>query len=152
METRGLDRPSHALSPETQYSMRKAGPGNLHFSRGRMTNEHDWAAWRNEFPSTAACVHFNHAGVAPVSRRVADAVTSFIADARDSAILHYAAWERRADEVRAAAAALVNAGVDELAFVGSTSDGLSIVATGYPWARGDSVVIAAGEFPSNVYP
>ncbi len=117
-----------------------------------MTNEHDWAAWRNEFPSTTACVHFNHAGVAPVSRRVADAVATFIADARDSAMLHYATWERRGEEVRTAAAALVNARVDEIAFVGGTSDGLSILATGFPWTRGDSVVTAAGEFPSNVYP
>lgn len=117
-----------------------------------MNGDHDWATWRREFPSTAACTHFNHAGVAPVSRRVADAVATFIADARDFAILHYASWERRADEVRAAAARLVGARTDELAFVGSTSDGLSIVATGFPWARGDSVVTAAGEFPANVYP
>ncbi len=110
------------------------------------------AAWRREFPSTGACVHFNHAGVAPVSRRVADAVAAFIADARDFALLHYSAWERRADEVRAAAARLVGGTSDEIAFVAGTSDGLSIVATGYPWARGDSVVTAADEFPANVYP
>ncbi len=110
------------------------------------------AAWRREFPSTAACVHFNHAGVAPVSRRVADAVDAFIADARDVGTLHYPAWERRGDEVRAAAARLVGGAADEIAFVGGTSDGLSIVATGFPWTRGDSVVTAAGEFPANVYP
>jgi cysteine desulfurase/selenocysteine lyase len=110
------------------------------------------AAWRREFPSTGACVHFNHAGVAPVSRRVADAVAGFITDARDFALLHYAAWERRADQVRAAAARLVGGASDEIAFVGGTSDGLSIVATGFPWTRGDSVVTAAGEFPANVYP
>jgi cysteine desulfurase/selenocysteine lyase len=108
--------------------------------------------WRKEFPSTAACVHFNHAGVAPVSRRVADAVAAFIADARDFALLHYAAWERRAEDVRAAAARLVGANADEIAFVASTSDGLSILATGFPWQAGDSVVTAAGEFPANVYP
>ena len=107
---------------------------------------------REQFPSTAACVHFNHAGVAPVSRRVADAVASFIADARDFGTLHYGAWERRAEEVRAAAARLVGAAADELAFVASTSDGLSILATGFPWTHGDSVVTAAGEFPANVYP
>jgi selenocysteine lyase/cysteine desulfurase len=107
---------------------------------------------RDQFPSTGVCVHFNHAGVAPVSCRVADAVVAFIADARDFALLHYAAWERRAEEVRAAAARLIHADTDELAFVANTSDGLSILATGFPWAPGDSVVTAAGEFPANVYP
>jgi selenocysteine lyase/cysteine desulfurase len=110
------------------------------------------SAWRDEFPITRACVYFDHAGVAPVSRRVADAVTAFIADARDFARLHYPAWEARAEAVRAAAARLVNATADEVAFVASTSDGLSAVATGIDWKAGDNVVAVDGEFPANVYP
>jgi len=108
--------------------------------------------WRDEFPITDACAYLDHAGVAPVSMRVADAVATFIADARDFARLHYAEWERRADETRGAAARLLGAQRDEIAFVASTSDGLSAVATGLEWRRGDSVVVAAGEFPANVYP
>jgi selenocysteine lyase/cysteine desulfurase len=108
--------------------------------------------WRNEFPVTAACVYFDHAGVAPVSRRVADAVSNFIADARDFGRLHYAAWEQRAEAVRAAAARLLGAAADEVAFVASTSDGLSTIATSIDWRPGDSVVAVDGEFPANVYP
>jgi selenocysteine lyase/cysteine desulfurase len=108
--------------------------------------------WRDEFPSAADAIHFNHAGVAPVSRRVADAVTAFIADARDHGPLHYAAWEARAEAVRAAAAQAIAASPDEVAFVASTSDGLSTIATGLEWRAGESVVCAAGEFPANVYP
>lgn len=108
--------------------------------------------WRNEFPVTSACVYFDHAGVAPVSRRVADAVAAFIADARDFARLHYPAWELRAEAVRVAAAGLVHAAAEEVAFVASTSDGLSAVATAFDWKPGDSVVAVDGEFPANVYP
>jgi selenocysteine lyase/cysteine desulfurase len=107
---------------------------------------------REQFPVTAQCVYFDHAGVAPVSRRVADAVAAFIADARDHARLHYPAWEARAEAVRAAAARLVGAATEEIAFVASTSDGLSCVATGVEWRHGDSVVAVDGEFPANVYP
>ena len=107
---------------------------------------------REEFPVTAQCVYFDHAGVAPVSRRVADAVTEFIADARDFGRLHYPAWEGRAEAVRAAAARLLRASTDELAFVASTSDGLSTIATAVDWRAGDSVVAVDGEFPANVYP
>jgi selenocysteine lyase/cysteine desulfurase len=109
-------------------------------------------AYRDEFPVTAECVYFDHAGVAPVSRRVADAVATFIGDARDFARLHYPAWEQRAEEVRGAAARLIGATADELAFVASTSDGLSSVATAFDWRPGDSVVAVDGEFPANVYP
>lgn len=41
---------------------------------------------------------------------------------------------------------------DEIAFVPSTSAGLSMVAAGLDWKAGDSVVTAEGEFPSNIYP
>lgn len=108
--------------------------------------------WRDEFPITARCAYLDHAGVAPVSRRVACAVERFIADARDFARLHYQAWEARAEEVRAAAARMIGAAADEIAFVGSTSDGLSAIATAVDWRRGDSVVAVSGEFPANVYP
>lgn len=107
---------------------------------------------RAEFPVTDRCVYFDHAGVAPVSRRVADAVAAFIADARDFGRLHYAAWEARAEAVRAAAARLVGAAPEETAFVASTSDGLSAIATAVEWRPGDSVVAVDGEFPANVYP
>lgn len=107
---------------------------------------------RREFPVTDRCVYFDHAGVAPVSRRVADTVSAFIADARDFGRLHYVTWEERAEAVRASAARLVGAGVDEVAFVASTSDGLSTIATGMDWRPGDSVVAVDGEFPANVYP
>jgi selenocysteine lyase/cysteine desulfurase len=107
---------------------------------------------RQEFPVTDRCVYFDHAGVAPVSRRVADAVAAFIADARDFGRLHYPAWEARAEAVRASAARLVGAATEEIAFVASTSDGLSAIATAVDWRRGDSVVAVDGEFPANVYP
>lgn len=107
---------------------------------------------RHEFPVTDRCVYFDHAGVAPVSRRVADAVAAFIADARDFGRLHYGAWEARAEAVRASAARLVGAGTDEIAFVASTSDGLSAIATAVDWRPGDTVVAVDGEFPANVYP
>jgi selenocysteine lyase/cysteine desulfurase len=109
-------------------------------------------AWRDEFPITTRCVYFDHAGVAPVSRRVADAVERFVADARDFGRLHYRAWEERGEAVRVAAGALVGAAGDEIAFVSSTSDGLSAIATGLDWRPGDSVVTVADEFPANVYP
>ncbi len=107
---------------------------------------------RDEFPVTAECVYFDHAGVAPVSRRVADAVAAFIVDARDFARLHYPAWEARTEAIREAAARLLGAASDEIAFVASTSDGLSSLATALDWKPGDSVVAVDGEFPANIYP
>jgi len=112
----------------------------------------DWDRWRHEFPITERCTHFNHAGVSPVSRRVAAAVTAFINEAMvvDAAVQRR--WEERAEEIRASMARLIGARADEIAFVKNTSEGISLVAAGLDWRSGDNVIAVDGEYPSNVYP
>src|SRR6185503_5482484 len=115
---------------------------------GRM----DWRRWRSEFPSTQHVTHFNHAGVSPISRRVAAAVHGFTDQAHviDAAV--QSGWEARNEEIRAAFARLIGAHADEIAFVKNTSEGLSLVAAGLDWREGDNVVAVDGEYPANVYP
>jgi selenocysteine lyase/cysteine desulfurase len=55
-------------------------------------------------------------------------------------------------ETRALAGRLIGAKAEEIAFVGSTSMGLAMVAAGLPWERGDSVVCYRDDYPANVYP
>ena len=128
------------------------GDGIVHPGERPRASTGERGVWRAEFPSVARCVYFDHAGVAPVSQRVVNAVARFVSDARDFGRLHYQGWERRAEEVRAAAARFLGAHSDEIAFVSGTSDGLSVVAGGLDWRSGDSVVVVADEFPANVYP
>lgn len=112
----------------------------------------DWTLWRAEFPSAARQVHMNHAGISPLPQRVGTAIRTFADEAvlLDAAV--YRRWEGRAEEVRAAAARLIGARAHEIAFVRSTSEGLSLVASGLAWEPGDNVVTVADEYPSNVYP
>jgi cysteine desulfurase / selenocysteine lyase len=53
---------------------------------------------------------------------------------------------------RAAAAALVGAGADEIALASSTSHGINLAARGLPLPAGSTVLISDREFPANVYP
>jgi selenocysteine lyase/cysteine desulfurase len=112
----------------------------------------DWSQWRLEFPITGHVTHFNHAGVSPVSRRVVATVTAFIDEATivDAAVQRR--WEARTEAVRANFARLVGARQEEIAFVKNTSEGLSLVAAGLDWHKGDTVIAVDGEYPSNVYP
>jgi selenocysteine lyase/cysteine desulfurase len=54
--------------------------------------------------------------------------------------------------MRATAARMIGAHPDEIALVGNTTAGISLVAEGFDWQPGDNVVTLADEFPSNVYP
>lgn len=112
----------------------------------------DWASWRAEFPSAERYVHMNHAGMAPISRRVADVLRVFADEALVIAPPIYARWQARTEEVRARFAHLVGAASDEIAFVRNTSEGISLFAAGLEWRDGDNVIALSDEYPANVYP
>jgi len=111
-----------------------------------------WDDWRQEFPITAQRVHLNHAGVSPISRRVAAAIAQFTDEALHLSPAFYRGWEARAEVVRGQFAKLIGARADEIAFVKNTSEAISLVAAGLDWHSGDNVIALDGEYPSNVYP
>ncbi|MBI2368739.1 MAG: aminotransferase class V-fold PLP-dependent enzyme [Deltaproteobacteria bacterium] len=108
--------------------------------------------YRAEFPVTRELIYFNHAGVAPLSRRVAEALVAFQADYVRFGALHSARWDEQVEACRGRFARLIGAQPEEVAFVKNTSEGLSHVALGLPWKAGDNVIISDLEFPANVYP
>lgn len=96
--------------------------------------------YRREFPVTINHVYLDHAGIAPVSLRVRAAINAFLAESTEGAAFQYPRWAHRVDKVRRFCAQLVNAGADEIAFIKSTSHGLSLVSEGLEWQRGDNVI------------
>ena len=64
----------------------------------------------------------------------------------------YPEWMEQIEEVRRLVAALLSCQPGELAFTGSTSEGLGMVASGVKWRNGDMVLIPTPEFPANLYP
>ena len=110
---------------------------------------HDWCS---EFPVTETYIYMNHAGVAPLSRRVRDAMIGFIEDATVNGAVNAEQWTETAEVCRAAAAQLINANTTEIAFMKNTTQGILIAANGIDWRKGDNVVTTAVEFPANIYP
>ena len=108
--------------------------------------------WRAEFPVTETYVYMNHAGVAPLSRRVQAAMIAFLEDATLNGAVNAPLWEEEAETCRGAAAQLLNANTTEIAFMKNTTQGILIAANGIDWRAGDNVVTTAVEFPANVYP
>jgi selenocysteine lyase/cysteine desulfurase len=109
-------------------------------------------SYRSEFPVTERMVYFNHAGVAPTSVRVRDAVTHWFDRHIARGILDEEGWEETAEACRARFAGLIGASPDEIAFVRNTSNGLALIAEGLAWRQGDRVAVATDiEYPSNVY-
>ncbi len=104
-----------------------------------------------EFPITKSYNFQNHAAVAPLSKRSADAGIEYFKHAHENAYLACDFW-KRVERIRARFAKLIGAGEDEIAFTKNTSDGVSMVANGLNWNTGDNVVTTSVEFPANMYP
>jgi len=111
----------------------------------------DWDAVRQEFPITRNYNFQNHAAVAPLSHRAAEAVRHYLNHSEENSYLR-GGFYKHAQRVRAQVAMLMNANPDEVTFTKNTSEGLSLVANGLSWQSGDNVVISNVEFPANVYP
>lgn len=105
----------------------------------------------DEFPVAKFKVFLGHAAVCPLPRRVAEAVAHFslncVSNDQETVLSPtYLA------ETRALAARLIGAQPDEIALVGPTSLGLSLVASGLKLRKGDNILIYLDDYPSNVYP
>ncbi|MGE5663840.1 MAG: aminotransferase class V-fold PLP-dependent enzyme [Deltaproteobacteria bacterium] len=113
----------------------------------------DVAPYReSEFPVTGRLIYLNHAGVSPIPSRSAAAGIRMLSTFRDEGAFKLRWWLELSEEARGRFARLVGASPEEVAFVKSTSEGLSFVAAGFPWKEGDNLVTANVEFPSNIYP
>ena len=111
----------------------------------------DYSVFREEFPITRNYNFQNHAAVAPISRRVADAIRAYVQHTEENSYLR-GDFQKRVDRIRLVLGTLINAKADEIAFTKNTSEGISFVANGLTWQSGDNVVITNVEFPANVYP
>jgi cysteine desulfurase / selenocysteine lyase len=104
-----------------------------------------------EFPICERKVFLAHAGVSPLPRCVATAVQQYAeAAARDDQ--EDVLPPGLIGETRQLAANLIGASREEIAFVGSTSMGLAMVAAGLDWQAGDNVVCYRDDYPANVHP
>jgi cysteine desulfurase/selenocysteine lyase len=112
----------------------------------------DWGEFRRQMPVAGRWVYLDHAAVAPLTGPAQDAMTRWAADASHNGGTSYPAWMQRIDQLRRLAARTIVAEPQEIALVRNTTEGISLVAEGFPWRPGDNVVIRADEFPSNQYP
>lgn len=127
-----------------------------------MSSEPDWHDWirrcdtdedwrRHEFPIARNKVFLAHAAVTTLPRAVAAAMNAFN-EACATDFNGFGDVIREVNAARQVAARLIGAGADEIALLGPTSLGLSLVARGLPWQSGDEIICYRDDYPANVYP
>lgn len=106
---------------------------------------------RKQFPGTRRWAYFDVAarGLLPLCARTAvdRYLDSLANDGGDKPEMF-----RVVESGRSRFATLIGADADEIAITKNVSEGLNIIATAFPWQRGDKVVLCADrEHPNNIY-
>jgi selenocysteine lyase/cysteine desulfurase len=103
------------------------------------------------FPISKSKIFMAHAAVTALAGPAAEAMNELIRrcseDFRD-----FSETFALIQQTRESAGRLLHASPDEIALLGPTSLGLSLVANGIAWAPGDEVVCYLDDYPANVYP
>jgi cysteine desulfurase / selenocysteine lyase len=111
-----------------------------------------WDRFRQQMPVSRRWAYFDHAAVAPLSQPAQGAMMAWLADIADNGDVAWRSWADQVEQCRVLGARLLNASQDEIALVRNTTEGVSLIAEGFPWLAGDNVVVPACEFPTNLYP
>jgi selenocysteine lyase/cysteine desulfurase len=109
----------------------------------------EWKALAaGEMSRAHAATYLNHAASSPLPRRSAEALRSYVND-RECVFRMYQEGRQDFDVsgLRARLGALLGVPADSLAFVPTTTDGISGILRGIDWRPGDNLVVPADEFP-----
>ncbi|MEM9017053.1 MAG: aminotransferase class V-fold PLP-dependent enzyme, partial [Verrucomicrobiota bacterium] len=116
----------------------------------RVESDETWR--RSAFPCAERGIFMAHAAVTSIPRASIEAMNEFN-DATSTGELDYSeVLLPRMDRVRISAARLIESSPEEVALLGPTSLGLSLVARGLEWNEGDEIVTYLDDYPANVYP
>lgn len=106
---------------------------------------------KREFPVLNQGAFLAHAAVAVMPRVAAQALRDFAETGSTSHQENATIWPLLA-KARFSIARLIGADAREIALLGPTALGLSLVARGLEWQAGDEVVFYQDDYPANVYP
>jgi selenocysteine lyase/cysteine desulfurase len=112
----------------------------------------DVQTFRSEFPLTNSTAFLNHAAYGPFPTRTVEAVQQFAAQFANPMAFFASERADLPSETAALVAEMAGADAENVAFVPTLADGMSLFATGVDWRAGDNVLIPVDEFPSLVYP
>lgn len=110
------------------------------------------ARLRADMPICQRFAYFDHAAVGPLPRSSAAAIQKYAQEACELGDTPWLDWSQKTELLRSHFAEIINADTSEIALIPNTSTGIGQVAEGWRWQAGDSIVVPANEFPSNLAP
>ena len=105
-------------------------------------------ALRARFPVTKHWAFLDHAAVAAPPSDCANVIAEWATEMSANGIAGFLKWFERTKLARRYAGRLINADPQDICFIGNTTQGINLIAEGFPWEAGDNIVTSADEYPS----
>ncbi|MEZ5402836.1 MAG: aminotransferase class V-fold PLP-dependent enzyme [Bryobacteraceae bacterium] len=116
-----------------------------------MATEPNWAEVRKQFPALANWTYLNTATYGQTPARAVEAMARHLAHRDELACSDFLSWFDDADRLRGAIGRLIGCRAEDVAFLATAAQALSLLIGGIDWVPGDRVLTARDEFPNNVY-
>lgn len=97
-------------------------------------------------------IYLAHCAISPLFPLAAEREKELCELQRDHGLLLGARYVQILEGLRAAAAALLKTAPANLSFQRNTTEGICLLANGYPFAAGDRIISYIHEYPANHYP
>ncbi len=108
---------------------------------------------KKEFGFLNGLIHVNACSVGLIPKRTQDAYQAFMEKyLRMVYDVNNVDFEEERKKAKKEISKLINAEIDELAYTKNTTEGTSIIASGYPLGEGDNVVVVDQEDEANIFP
>jgi cysteine desulfurase / selenocysteine lyase len=115
-----------------------------------MTDQH--SEFRERMVVSRQYAYFDHAAVGPLPDSAALAISNYAFQASSHGDVPWLDWFGAVGRLRETAGRFIGASPEEIALVNNTTQGINLIAEGFPWQQGDNVLVAENEFPSNLLP
>jgi len=113
--------------------------------------EPDWEALRRDFPTTEKFVYLDSARKVIYPRHIESAFRAWVEDIYEHAGKRAFSMDC-IEETRKVVAELFGVPANNIALIKNTSEGINIVAQGFPLRSGDNVIISDFEHENNTFP
>ncbi len=116
-----------------------------------MHPQYDLNALRQQIPALQSCVYLNTCAIGPwpnVTRQAVSRAADMLAEPNRMSREFWGIFSAARDNI----ARLINAGVDEIALMQNTAEGMNVIAHALPLQPGDNVLMCDQEYPAVVYP
>jgi len=104
------------------------------------------------FPVKGNYIYLAHCSISPLYSGAFGKEMKLAQEQVQSGVVALKQYENFLDDLRTAAARLLQTSPGNLAFVKNTSEGIGLIANGYPFEKGDQVISYIHEYPANHYP